>query len=117
MTYFHSAWIEAQRRRWTRCNAHLWRRADAERFGIVALAPKPPARKYVAPDVAVVPRALAAEIAELRALKQLVADIQLELRIAATVNRLANTTSTPPSRAFPPAIRTEESGRVRKARR
>src|SRR5437899_11807167 len=29
---FHPAWIDYQRRRWTRPNGHLWIRHDAHRF-------------------------------------------------------------------------------------
>jgi hypothetical protein len=64
------------------------RRAGADRFGIAALAPKPPPRKRPALDLTETRRALA-ELAELRAFKQLIVDIQLELRIAAYPNRLA----------------------------
>src|SRR6185437_6810331 len=66
-------------RRWTRCNAQLWWRADADRFGAAAYAPKPPQQKRATPDFDAARRILAAEIAELRALKQLALDIQLDL--------------------------------------
>jgi hypothetical protein len=78
MSPFTPAGIEAQRRRWTGCTAHLWWRADAARFGVGALAPKPPPRKRATTDIEATRRALAAEIEELRALKQVVAEIQLD---------------------------------------